>query len=140
MNQIVGFEIGILIDLINKAAVIKQTQKINSEYFNQKKRTAPQGTIRGDNHIMPIRKDLTNQHGGVIRLSNHIAKEGVSNAHRARSVVGCILGIASTGNQATSSTGNLDILQVIVRILLTTKPTRIAQRDKEPQRLLECML
>jgi hypothetical protein len=42
MNQIVGFEIGILTDLINKAAVIERTQKINSEYFNQKKRTAPQ--------------------------------------------------------------------------------------------------
>ena len=42
MNQIVGFEIGILTDLINKAAVIKRTQKINSEYFNQKKRTALQ--------------------------------------------------------------------------------------------------
>ena len=29
MNQIVGFEIGILADLINKAAVIERTQKIN---------------------------------------------------------------------------------------------------------------
>jgi hypothetical protein len=34
MNQIVGFEIGILTDLINKAAIIEWTQKINSEYFN----------------------------------------------------------------------------------------------------------
>jgi hypothetical protein len=42
MNQIVGFEIGILTDLVNKAAIIERTQKINSEYFNQKKRTAPQ--------------------------------------------------------------------------------------------------
>ena len=75
---------------------------------------------------MPIRKDLANQWGGVIHLSNRITKEGASNAHRARSVVGCILGIASTGNQAASSVENLDILQGIVGILLTTKPTRTA--------------
>ena len=43
LNQIVGFEIGMLTNLINKAAVIEQTQKINSKYFNQKKRTTPQG-------------------------------------------------------------------------------------------------
>jgi hypothetical protein len=38
MNQIVGFEIGILTNLINKAAVIEQTQKINSEYFKSKEK------------------------------------------------------------------------------------------------------
>jgi hypothetical protein len=43
MIQIVGFEIGILTNLVNKVAVIEQTQKINSKYFNQKKSTAPQG-------------------------------------------------------------------------------------------------
>jgi hypothetical protein len=43
MNQIVGFEFGILTGLINKAAVIEWTQKINLEYFNQKKKTARQG-------------------------------------------------------------------------------------------------
>jgi hypothetical protein len=97
-------------------------------------------TARGDNHTLPIRKDLTKQQGGVIRLSNPITKEGASNAHRAKSMVGCILGITSTGNQIALSAGNLDISQGIVGFLLTTKPTRIAQRDKEPQHLLECML
>jgi hypothetical protein len=43
MNQIVGFEIGNFIDLINKASVIERTQKTNAKYFNQKKRNAPQG-------------------------------------------------------------------------------------------------
>ena len=47
MNQIMGFEIGILTDLINKATVIERTHKINSEYFNQKKRTATQGNCSG---------------------------------------------------------------------------------------------
>ena len=47
VNQIVGFEIGILIDLINKATVIERTQKTNLEYLNQKKRTAPQGNCSG---------------------------------------------------------------------------------------------
>ncbi|GLT65650.1 hypothetical protein SLA2020_380680 [Shorea laevis] len=42
MNQIVGFEIGNLSDLISKASVIERTQKINAEYFNQKKRSAAQ--------------------------------------------------------------------------------------------------
>jgi hypothetical protein len=80
---------------------------------------------------MQIRKGLTNQQGGVISLSNPITKEGASNDHRARSVVGCITGIASTGNQSATIAGNLDILQGIVGILPTTKPTRTAQRDKE---------
>jgi hypothetical protein len=81
---------------------------------------------------MPIRKGLTNQQGGIISLSNPITKEGASNAHHAKSVVGCIMGIASMGNQFATSVGNLDISQGIVGILPTTKPTRTAQRDKEP--------
>jgi hypothetical protein len=47
MNQIVGFEINNLSDLISKASVIERTQKINAEYFNQKKRSAPQGNRHG---------------------------------------------------------------------------------------------
>jgi hypothetical protein len=89
---------------------------------------------------MPIRKGLINQQGGAISLNNHITKEGASNAHRARSVVGCIMGTASTGNQSATGARNLDISQGIVGILPTIKPTRTAQRDKEPQHLLECML
>jgi hypothetical protein len=89
---------------------------------------------------MPIRKYLTNQQGRVISFHNCITKEGASNAHCARSVVGCIMGIASTGNQVATSAGNLDISQGIGGILPTTKPTRTTQRDKEAQHLLECML
>ena len=89
---------------------------------------------------MPIRKGLINQQGGVISLSYPITKEGANNAHHARSVVRCIMGIASTGNQFVTSAGNLDILQGIVRVMPITKPTRIAQRDKEPQHLLQYML
>jgi hypothetical protein len=34
MNQVVGFEIGNLTDLVNKVAVIERTLKINAEHFN----------------------------------------------------------------------------------------------------------
>ncbi len=47
MNQVMGFKIGNLMDLISKASVIEQMQKTNSEYFNQKKRSAPQGNRYG---------------------------------------------------------------------------------------------
>jgi hypothetical protein len=47
MNPIVGFRIGKLIDLISKVVVIEWTQKINLEYFNQRKRTALQGNCSG---------------------------------------------------------------------------------------------
>jgi hypothetical protein len=43
MNPIVGFKIGKLTYLIRKVAVIERTQKINLEYFNQRKRIALQG-------------------------------------------------------------------------------------------------
>jgi hypothetical protein len=42
MNQVVGFEIDNLMDMVNKVAVIKRTLKTNAEHFNQKKRSAPQ--------------------------------------------------------------------------------------------------
>jgi hypothetical protein len=58
---------------------------------------------------MPIRRDLTNQKERVTRLSNPITKEEASNVHFARNVVGCILGIAFTGNQVALSAGNLDM-------------------------------
>jgi hypothetical protein len=44
MNQVVGFEIGNLMDLASKAEVIERTLKINAEYFNQKKRKSVWGT------------------------------------------------------------------------------------------------
>jgi hypothetical protein len=82
---------------------------------------------------MPIRRDLTNQQGRVTRLSNPITKEGVSNAHCARSAVGCILGIASKGNQISLSAGNLDISLGTVGLLPITMPNKTAY-------LLSCML
>jgi hypothetical protein len=63
MNQIVGFEIGILTDLINKVAVIEWTQKINSEYFNQKKRTTPQSN-RSEGQPYHANKKRFNQPAG----------------------------------------------------------------------------
>jgi hypothetical protein len=75
MNQIVGFEIGILTDLIDKAAVIERTQKINSEYFNQKKRTAPQSN-HSEGQPYHANKKRFNQQGGVISLSNPITRRG----------------------------------------------------------------
>jgi hypothetical protein len=48
MNRVVGFEIGNLSDLVNKASVIEQTLKINAEDFNQKKRNAPQWNHYGE--------------------------------------------------------------------------------------------
>jgi hypothetical protein len=47
MNQVVGVKIGNLTNLVNKAAVIERTLKINAEYLNQKKRSAPQGSRYG---------------------------------------------------------------------------------------------
>ncbi|XP_062176067.1 uncharacterized protein LOC133881125 [Alnus glutinosa] len=47
MNQVVGVKIGNLTNLVNKAAVIERTLKINAEYLNQKKRRAPQGSQYG---------------------------------------------------------------------------------------------
>jgi len=47
MNQVVGFEIGNLTGLVSKAAVFARTLKINAEYFNQKNRSAPQGSRYG---------------------------------------------------------------------------------------------
>jgi hypothetical protein len=63
MNQIVGFEIGVLTDLVNKAAIIERTQKINSEYFNQKKRTAPQSN-RSEGQPYHANKKRFNQSAG----------------------------------------------------------------------------
>jgi hypothetical protein len=126
MNQIVGFEIGILTDLINKVVVIKRTQKINSEYFNQKKKTTPQGN-RSGGQPYHVNKKRFNQPVGTSYMpqQSHNQREA-SNAHRARSVVRCIMGIASMSNQAALSSRNLDISQGIVGILPTTKPNRTA--------------
>jgi hypothetical protein len=56
MNQVVGFEIGNLIDLVSKAIVIEPTLKINAKYFNQKKRSAPQGSRFGGHPHNPKKR------------------------------------------------------------------------------------
>jgi hypothetical protein len=56
MNQVVGFEISNLSDLISKASVIERTFKINAESFNQKKRTAPQGSQFGGHFHNPNKR------------------------------------------------------------------------------------
>jgi hypothetical protein len=57
MNLVVGFQINNLLDLINKAAIIEQTQNANSGYsgqntnsgyFHQRKRNAPQWSHSGE--------------------------------------------------------------------------------------------
>jgi len=49
MSQVVAFEIGNLTDLVNKAAVVERILNINAEHFNQRKRSAPQGSPYGGN-------------------------------------------------------------------------------------------
>jgi hypothetical protein len=80
VNQVVGFEICNLMDLVSKASMIERTLKINAEYFNQKKRNAPQGSGIEDTLTTPTREDSTHPQEETTLLNSPICKEGANNA------------------------------------------------------------
>jgi hypothetical protein len=140
MNQIVGFEIGILTDLINKAAVIERTQKINSEYFNQKKRTAPQSN-RSEGQPYHANKKRFNQPTGRSYKPQQSHNQGGGEQRPSCQKCGRMhCGNCLYGQSVCYRCGKPGHIVRIVGILSTIKPTRTAQRDKETQQLLECML
>jgi hypothetical protein len=98
VNQVVGFEICNLMDLVSKASMIERTLKINAEYFNQKKRNAPQGSGIEDTLTTPTREDSTHPQEETTLLNSPICKEGADNALCVKIVERCILGIVVLEN------------------------------------------
>jgi hypothetical protein len=101
MNQVVGFEISNLSDLISKASVIERTFKINAEYFNQRKR----------------------------HPSNLSNKEGVDNALRVKTVGRCTSGFVVLDSRFATNVVNQDIMLRTAGLPVTTRVLSTAQRD-----------
>ncbi|GLT73029.1 hypothetical protein SLA2020_449170 [Shorea laevis] len=140
MNQVVGFEISNLSDLISKASVIERTLRSMQSTSTRGRETHHKETNLTDTRTTLIREEMISVRVVILYLNNLITSKETDNAQHARSVGRCTWGTVCSDRQSATNAGNQATYSETARYPPPTNQAKADLMGNEAPHQLEFML